>query len=273
LAFSLAFSSRTGTNGDKSVAIRDEPRWTHKTADRCTFRLSFSAPTDYNLDVLRMIDFSSLLSCLTRERLVEVGRALGLTLPSNARKERQIEAFLEAAPGQLAAVVGLLQRDELKVACRQHGLPDCGRARFELARRLLVAAGVEDAAPAPSFAAEDEYRDLPRPGDVVRVRHRQYLVETVTPPTELRRPAGPMVAHWVRLVGLDDDSQGRPLEVLWEAELGAQIRQGQSQALAEPAKLDAPRTFGAYLATLRWHGVTATDARLFEAPFAPASRF
>ena len=132
-----------------------------RLASRHTFRLSFCASTEYNAGVLRMMDFSSLLSCLTRERLVEVGRALGLTLPSNARKERQVEAFREAAPGQLAAVVGLLLRAELKVACRQHGLPDGGPARFELAKRLLVAAGIEDAAIAPSFAAEHEDRDLP----------------------------------------------------------------------------------------------------------------
>ena len=166
-------------------------------------------PTDYNRGVLRQLDFSSLLSCLTRDRLVEVGRSLGVPLPSSARKERQVEAFVEAAPDQLAAVVALLQRDELKVICRQHGLPDGGRARSELAQRVLVAAGLGDAAPAPAFAAETEFRDLPRPGDVVRVRHRQYLVEAVTPPSRPRRPGGPIAAHRVRLVGLDDDSQGR----------------------------------------------------------------
>jgi len=130
---------------------------------RHTFCLSFCAPTEYNADVLRPMDFSSLLSCLTRERLVEVGRALGLTLPSNARKERQIEAFLEAAPGQLAAVVGLLQRDELKVIRRQHGLADGGRARFELVRRLL-AADIEDAAIAPNFVPEAPIPRTPAAG-------------------------------------------------------------------------------------------------------------
>ena len=213
----------------------------------------------YNLGVLRPLDFSSLLSCLTRDRLAEVGRTLGLSLPSNAKKGRQVEAFVEAAPAPMAAVVALLQRDKLEVICRQHGLPDRGRARFELAQRVL--------APPPAFAGEAEYRDMPRPGAVVRVCHRQYLVETVTPPSRPRRQGDPISAYRVRLVSLDDDSQGRPLEVLWEAELGAQIRHSHTQALTEPAALDPPATFAAYLSTLRWHGVTATDARLFQAPF------
>lgn len=128
---------------------------------------TFTAPSYYNPGVLPLIDYSSLLGCLTRERLVEVGRSLGVALPLSARKERQIEAFLGAAPAQLAPVVNLLQRDELKVICRQHGLPDGGRVRLELARRVLAAAGESDAAPTPAFATETGSRELPRPGDVV----------------------------------------------------------------------------------------------------------
>lgn len=102
----------------------------------------------------------------------------------------------------------------------------------------------------------------PEPGDIAQVRHRQYLVD------EVLRPSGVREEHTlVRLTCIDDDSQGRPLSVLWERELGAQvIRPGQS-GLGVPTRLDEPRHFAAYLHALKWSSVTATDARLFQAPF------
>lgn len=99
-------------------------------------------------------------------------------------------------------------------------------------------------------------------GSIVKVRSRQYLVEDVV------APSGTREEHTlVRLTCLDDDAQGRPLSVLWERELGAHvIRPGQT-GLGAPTALDEPRRFAAYLHALKWSSVTATDARLFQAPF------
>jgi hypothetical protein len=58
---------------------------------------------------------------------------------------------------------------------------------------------------------------LPQPGQLVRVRQRQYLVEEVTP------PPGDREATLVSLSCLDDDAQGKPLEVLWEREVDAEL--------------------------------------------------
>lgn len=102
---------------------------------------------------------------------------------------------------------------------------------------------------------------LPARGDIVQVRHRSYLVEEVVPP-----PARGD-ATLARLRCLDDDAQGRPLEVLWELELGARIHEPGQHGLGEVARLDEPRTFAAYLHALKWNCVSATDARLFQAPF------
>lgn len=66
---------------------------------------------------------------------------------------------------------------------------------------------------------------------------------------------------------LDDDSQGRPLSVIWERELGARVIRPSQSGLGTPAALDEPRRFAAYLHALKWSSVTATDARLFQAPF------
>jgi len=53
----------------------------------------------------------------------------------------------------------------------------------------------------------------PAPGEIVRVRQRQYLVEDVQPPPE------PGEATLVSMSCLDDDAQGEALEVLWEHEI------------------------------------------------------
>lgn len=99
---------------------------------------------------------------------------------------------------------------------------------------------------------------MPRPGDIARVRHRQYLVDEVLAPAGVRDSN-----TLVRLTCLDDDAQGRPLAVLWERELGAQVLRPETRGLANATRLDEPRHFAAYLHALKWSSVTATDARLF----------
>ncbi len=212
-------------------------------------------------------DVPSLLSVLTRDRLVDIGRTLGVSVPAGAKKERQIEILTASRELQFGPLLSALRRDELKAACRTFDVDDSGRARPLLVQRLLDARGESAEVPEALFRPRDEHRQLPRSGDVVRVRHRQYLVETVTSPERPWIKNGPVAAHRVRLVGLDDDAQGRALEILWELELGARILQSESHGLGTPEALDPPRRFTAYLAALRWHAVTATDARLFQAPF------
>ncbi|MCC7137596.1 MAG: DEAD/DEAH box helicase [Planctomycetes bacterium] len=99
-------------------------------------------------------------------------------------------------------------------------------------------------------------------GAVAYVRSRQYLVEDVQPGTE------PWESPLVRLSCLADDAIGEPLEVLWDHELDARvIDPGASWAEAGRKGYDDPRLFSAYLNTLRWNCVTATDPKLFQAPY------
>ena len=102
----------------------------------------------------------------------------------------------------------------------------------------------------------------PRPGDIARVRHREYLVDEVYPPSNVRDEH-----TLVRLTCLDDDAQGLSLSVLWERELGARVIRAEEAGLGAPTDFDEPRHFAAYLHALKWSSVTATDARLFQAPF------
>ncbi|MCC6521895.1 MAG: hypothetical protein IT373_04475 [Polyangiaceae bacterium] len=131
-----------------------------------------------------------------------------------------------------------------------------------LAERLLRAHGAaETVPPPPLFHAQEIPRYAPRTGDIVAVRHRQWLVEEVVPP-----PAEGHATR-VRMVCLDDDAAGRVLEVLWELELGAKVLQPETHGLGEVTHIDPPRHFGAYLHALKWNAVTATDAKLFQSPF------
>jgi ERCC4-related helicase len=101
----------------------------------------------------------------------------------------------------------------------------------------------------------------PAAGDLVRVRSRQYLVEGVDPPPR----SGDSTL--VRLSCIEDDAQGEPLEVLWEREIDARLLREANWARLASRGFDDPRLFSAYLHTLRWSCVTATDPKLFQAPY------
>lgn len=123
------------------------------------------------------------------------------------------------------------------------------------------------AVPAPSPVATStpghRFREAGRlePGQVVRVRSRQYLVEDLTPPTRHGD------ATLVRLSCLEDDALGEPLEVLWEHEVDARVLGKSSWEAVAERGFDRPELFSAYLHTLRWGCVTSTDPRLFQAPY------
>jgi ERCC4-related helicase len=102
---------------------------------------------------------------------------------------------------------------------------------------------------------------IPLPGQLVHVRSRQYLVEEVFLP----RSAGEETL--VRLACLEDDAQGEPLEVLWEKELDARVRDASTWTRLDDRGFDPPPLFASYLDTLRWHCVTATDPKLLQAPY------
>ena len=101
---------------------------------------------------------------------------------------------------------------------------------------------------------------IPQRADVVRVRSRTYLVEGV----DADAGAGGAL---VELACLDDDAQGQKVEVVWELELGTEILNREAWQSIGKRGFDDPRHFSAYLHTLRWNCVTATDPRIFQAPF------
>ncbi len=97
-------------------------------------------------------------------------------------------------------------------------------------------------------------------GRIARVRHRQYLVDDVYP----CEAASSTIA---RLSCIDPDNLGRPLEVIWEKELDAEILSTESWGLLGGRGFDPPDRFSAYYHTLRWNRVTASRTDLLQAPF------
>jgi hypothetical protein len=204
----------------------------------------------------------TVLQILPKPRIVELSRELGVVVKSSSTKDDQVHALARKTKAPLAQILRALGRDELKRACRAHGIDDRGRSREDLAQRILQAAQKASDTPSPSPSSNPTVvRLFPEKGDIVAVRQRQYLVTDVVPSTS----EGAMSV--VRLVCLDDDAQGRLLEVLWELELGARILQPEAQGLGTIDRLDEPRQFAAYFHALKWNRVTASDGGLFQAPF------
>ena len=99
----------------------------------------------------------------------------------------------------------------------------------------------------------------PRIGELVEVRSRRWLVEAVDEPTG-------QTAR-VSLACADDDAQGQILDIYWDFEIDRRILEQEAWADLGARGFDPPRHFSAFLHTLRWNCVTATDPNLFQSPF------
>jgi hypothetical protein len=102
---------------------------------------------------------------------------------------------------------------------------------------------------------------LPEPGELVQVRSRRWLVEEV-----VSAPAADQSAL-IRLACADDDAQGQALDVFWSHEPDRLILHEEAWKDLGSRGFDAPRMFAAFLHTLRWNCVTATDPTLVQSPF------
>ena len=102
--------------------------------------------------------------------------------------------------------------------------------------------------------------DRPVPGQIVHVRSRRWLVETVEARHDGESPL-------VRLACADDDAQGQVLDVYWDYETDRKILAEEGWANLAARGFDQPRYFSAFLHSIRWNCVTSTDAKLVQAPF------
>ncbi len=270
----------TGSPADKPAEISAEPDDPPSAAaelsivdDEPQAAIEMEGEPSETLDEAPSIP--GLLNVLTRARLVSIGREVGVAVPVSASRAVQGAALAYSGGFTFRELLRFLSRDELKANCAFYGLDFSGRSRAALAQRLLEAHGGDDGTEPHGdmslFSADERTaRHMPSRGDIVQVRHRQYLVEDViaSETDSTADVTAPVLdATIVRLVCLDDDNQGQRLDVLWELELGARVLQPQTHGLGDVERLDEPRSFAAYLNAVKWNAVTATEARLFQAPF------
>lgn len=203
---------------------------------------------------------ASALAALTQQRLLDLARVFGVRIRNTSATKKQLAQSLgDQLDGRLPAVLREFGREELAAACKAHGLPSESSARRELIEALLRSAGI-DATEANPQHTPGHHEGVPRKGQIVRARHRQWLVDHVAEGSAGESPC-------LTLICLDDDDPGRRLDVLWDLELGAQTIEPEKRGLGVVDRLDPPDHFGAYLHALRWNAVSAADATRFQAPF------
>jgi superfamily II DNA/RNA helicase len=108
---------------------------------------------------------------------------------------------------------------------------------------------------------------IPEIGQLVRVRERRYVVQTVLPSELPRDPSRPLAEpqHVVELASVEDDGYGEELKVVWEIEPGARL--DDQRNLPEPDGFDRPPRFNAFLDAVRWGAIASADARRLQSPF------
>jgi superfamily II DNA or RNA helicase len=109
---------------------------------------------------------------------------------------------------------------------------------------------------------------IPEPGQLVRVRHRHFVVldvqKSALPPDAMSgEDARPQ--HLVSLSSVEDDALGEELRAVWELEPGAAIH--EHAGLPEPTGFDDPARLDAFLDAVRWGAVSSADDRSLQAPF------
>jgi superfamily II DNA or RNA helicase len=96
-------------------------------------------------------------------------------------------------------------------------------------------------------------------GQFVSVRGRRWLIED----------SGDANAAFntIKLSCISDDAQGESLEVLWGAEIAAEMLDDDTWSSVGQGTADDPAVLAAHLRTVRWNSATAAERDLFQAPF------
>lgn len=110
---------------------------------------------------------------------------------------------------------------------------------------------------------------LPEQGQIVNVRHRQWVVTDIVAsalPTSplVSKPIAP-ASHLVALSSVEDDALGETLQVIWEIEPNARV--DEKVGLPAFEGFDAPERFDAFLNAVRWGAISSADYRTLQAPF------
>jgi superfamily II DNA or RNA helicase len=111
-------------------------------------------------------------------------------------------------------------------------------------------------------------RTIPEPGQLVRLRQRQYVVTDVRQsgiPSRVLSAGLQRSQHVVSLASIEDDAMGEELQTIWELEPGAHVY--ERVELPQPEGFDAPERLDAFLDAVRWGAASSADVRNLQAPF------
>jgi superfamily II DNA or RNA helicase len=111
-------------------------------------------------------------------------------------------------------------------------------------------------------------RAIPEQGQLVDVRSRRFVVTDVrqtTLPTHPIRQGVEKPQHLVTLASVEDDALGEELQVIWELEAGACVR--EKMELPYPDGFDEPARLDAFLDAVRWGAASIADVRNVQSPF------
>lgn len=87
---------------------------------------------------------ATVLDTLAQLRLLDLYRLFGCEVRDAAgSKDKLVRKLALELQGGLPRLLKELGRDELRAACRKHGLLDTARARLELQSLVLQAAGID----------------------------------------------------------------------------------------------------------------------------------
>ncbi len=103
---------------------------------------------------------------------------------------------------------------------------------------------------------------VPEQGQLVRVRHRHFIVQDVWPGSV---QPGKARQHRVRLEAMDDDMVGETLDVIWEHEINTVVH--DSLGLPRPDSWDPAGRFEAFLLASRWSLSSMLEGLPLQAPF------
>jgi len=102
---------------------------------------------------------------------------------------------------------------------------------------------------------------LPEQGQLAHIRGRRFVV------TDIRASHSPSSSpqHLVTLWGVEDDSFGEELQVIWELEPGAKVY--EKLELPQPQGFDSSQRLEAFLDAVRWGAASSADVRNIQSPF------
>ena len=109
----------------------------------------------------------------------------------------------------------------------------------------------------------------PEPSQIVTLRNRSFVVQDVQVCDSGSRsgslPSQGTAWHHVTLSSVEDDGHGEELEVVWELEAGASVK--ERSTLPSPTAFDLPEKLDAFLDAVRWGTISQADDRALQAPF------